>query len=306
MPVLDRTNIKDAEKLFNSFFPDENQKQQVLFFFANAVIYAHELKANNWNINLDPYGQFIRFNVGHEFCIKMRKKYIKILVLRNKLPSELDNIFHKIEFEGWNSKEGVIKSHDLEKIPDILVKVPDSIACNIIKDDWLKILPLLEIPNREFLTYAINNTTQLRSMNRAHSPNVIAYLSDYLGISIENPGYYVSNQFFYTRAKIENKLSVLDEAELLSRISSSTHNQKTKKLEITSTQFNRNPYIVAYTKKMANGICHDCEQPAPFMTKKGEPFLEVHHEKPLAEGGFDTIDNTIALCPNCHRKRHYG
>jgi 5-methylcytosine-specific restriction protein A len=26
----------------------------------------------------------------------------------------------------------------------------------------------------------------------------------------------------------------------------------------------------------------------------------------LRDGGSDTINNVIALCPNCHRKRHYG
>ncbi|MFM0350878.1 HNH endonuclease [Paraburkholderia sp. RL17-347-BIC-D] len=27
---------------------------------------------------------------------------------------------------------------------------------------------------------------------------------------------------------------------------------------------------------------------------------------PLAQGGPDTVANAIALCPNCHRERHYG
>jgi len=27
---------------------------------------------------------------------------------------------------------------------------------------------------------------------------------------------------------------------------------------------------------------------------------------PLSEGGEDTLENAIALCPNCHRKMHYG
>ena len=26
----------------------------------------------------------------------------------------------------------------------------------------------------------------------------------------------------------------------------------------------------------------------------------------LLEGGPDTVENAIALCPNCHRKQHYG
>ncbi len=36
------------------------------------------------------------------------------------------------------------------------------------------------------------------------------------------------------------------------------------------------------------------------------PYLEVHHRIPLAKKGEDTVANAIALCPNCHRKSHYG
>lgn len=33
---------------------------------------------------------------------------------------------------------------------------------------------------------------------------------------------------------------------------------------------------------------------------------EVHHKVPLSAGGDDTVENAIALCPNCHRKAHFG
>lgn len=55
---------------------------------------------------------------------------------------------------------------------------------------------------------------------------------------------------------------------------------------------------------MAKGICQLCGENAPFLNKEGEPFLEVHHIKELANGGSDSLDNVIALCPNCHRKIH--
>jgi 5-methylcytosine-specific restriction protein A len=32
----------------------------------------------------------------------------------------------------------------------------------------------------------------------------------------------------------------------------------------------------------------------------------VHHRIPLAKGGEDSVDNAVAVCPNCHRKGHYG
>lgn len=66
----------------------------------------------------------------------------------------------------------------------------------------------------------------------------------------------------------------------------------------------RSPYVAAYAKRRANGHCELCQQPAPFETKKGEPYLECHHIEWLAKGGDDSIENTVALCPNCHRKMH--
>ncbi len=41
-----------------------------------------------------------------------------------------------------------------------------------------------------------------------------------------------------------------------------------------------------------------------YNTKNGEAYLETHHIIWLSKKGFDTIDNTITLCPNCHRKMH--
>lgn len=68
--------------------------------------------------------------------------------------------------------------------------------------------------------------------------------------------------------------------------------------------YERNPYVAEYAKRRAGGICELCEHQVPFLNKKGEPYLETHHIEWLANGGEDTIENTVALCPNCHRKMH--
>jgi 5-methylcytosine-specific restriction enzyme A len=70
--------------------------------------------------------------------------------------------------------------------------------------------------------------------------------------------------------------------------------------------FRRNPDVIAEVLTLANGVCQGCNQTAPFIRTDGRPYLEVHHRQPLAEGGADTVENAIALCPNCHRERHYG
>jgi 5-methylcytosine-specific restriction protein A len=75
----------------------------------------------------------------------------------------------------------------------------------------------------------------------------------------------------------------------------------------TTVVFNRNPYVVAEVLARAAGKCEACDNPAPFVrSSDGTPYLEVHHRERLADGGLDTVKNAVALCPNCHRKAHYG
>ena len=68
----------------------------------------------------------------------------------------------------------------------------------------------------------------------------------------------------------------------------------------------RDPAVVAWVHHAADGQCEFCTSNAPFLTSNGRPYLEVHHVKTLAEGGPDTTDNAVALCPNCHRAMHYA
>ena len=68
--------------------------------------------------------------------------------------------------------------------------------------------------------------------------------------------------------------------------------------------FVRDRYVAALAKRRARGKCELCRKAAPFSNAIGEPYLESHHIDWLAHGGSDTIENTVALCPNCHRKMH--
>ncbi|CAG9297933.1 HNH endonuclease [Celerinatantimonas diazotrophica] len=72
------------------------------------------------------------------------------------------------------------------------------------------------------------------------------------------------------------------------------------------THFKRDPKVKAWVLKEASGKCECCSSNAPFTTAEGEPFLEIHHLRRLADGGSDTVSNAVALCPNCHREMHYG
>lgn len=72
-------------------------------------------------------------------------------------------------------------------------------------------------------------------------------------------------------------------------------------------EFTRNPDVIAEVLVRAKGICELCLKPAPFMrSRTGQPYLEVHHKVRLADGGDDTVENAVAVCPNCHRREHFG
>jgi 5-methylcytosine-specific restriction protein A len=69
--------------------------------------------------------------------------------------------------------------------------------------------------------------------------------------------------------------------------------------------FVRDPEVRRKALLRAQGRCELCGEPG-FVTHDGRIFLESHHVIPLSEGGSDTVQNVIALCPNHHREAHHG
>lgn len=74
----------------------------------------------------------------------------------------------------------------------------------------------------------------------------------------------------------------------------------------TKQEYNRSTAVKEYVKARADGVCEGCNTPAPFTSKTGEPYLHAHHIHELSDGGFDTDDTVVALCPNCHYRVHHG
>ncbi|AUG09499.1 HNH endonuclease [Pseudomonas sp. S09G 359] len=77
-----------------------------------------------------------------------------------------------------------------------------------------------------------------------------------------------------------------------------------QQVSTTSTSYVRDPEVRAWVRQQAAGICEGCSLRAPFNLDNGQPFLEVHHVKHLAQKGSDRITNAVALCPNCHQRCH--
>jgi len=104
---------------------------------------------------------------------------------------------------------------------------------------------------------------------------------------------------FHARERVAKKRST----EELLRRAHLAGRQASKRI-VHTTFYERNADIAEYAKRKAEGICGLCNAPAPFTDLQGEPYLESHHIHWLSRGGPDTLENTIALCANCHRKMH--
>ena len=106
-----------------------------------------------------------------------------------------------------------------------------------------------------------------------------------------------------------------DERELQQRVSKLRKKQittppkgqdKPTTVTTTSSTYVRDPLVKAWVLQNSKGQCEGCGSAAPFAGDDGEPFLESHHVRWLADGGSDKITNAVALCPNCHRRCHLG
>lgn len=105
-----------------------------------------------------------------------------------------------------------------------------------------------------------------------------------------------------TAITTEDEIIKLSNTELIKRSELSRADKGPQKAE--TIIYYRDPYLKEMVKRIARGQCQYCEAEAPFKDKNNEPYLEEHHVIRLADGGSDTIDNVVAICPNCHRRMH--
>ena len=102
-----------------------------------------------------------------------------------------------------------------------------------------------------------------------------------------------------------NESVVLDE-ETLRELAEASSTMDSTSSGRGGRSYRTSRFVREYALDWAEGYCQGCEEEAPFKTLDGDPYLEVHHVFRRADGGPDHPDAVIALCPNCHSKRHYG
>jgi 5-methylcytosine-specific restriction protein A len=86
---------------------------------------------------------------------------------------------------------------------------------------------------------------------------------------------------------------------------------KPEKIFGEKSLFKRNNEKAKKAIIISNFTCQIDKTHTSFSSKNGKPYMEAHHLIPLSaqdyfENSLDVDANIISICPNCHRKLHYG
>jgi|GEM_PF-836321 len=211
---------------------------------------------------------FPGFGVGIATIFLNRIDYKKYPVMNNKTLKALGNLGYKISStKNWTNYKLVKKYQD-----------------NLLKD----FTTLQNYFKADALNHFVVAVYQGQEL-----------ISDY--IQIEN----FDNEL--EQHEIENSIAIeseeIDKEELLKKIIE-CENDSSEKVTVNGKTYKRHNYLMVQIKKYRDYKCQFCS--TTILKATGGYYIEACHIKPKAEGGKDSIDNILVLCPNCHKLFDYG
>lgn len=174
MAKINRNSFNDAKNTVDKLLPDSNAQKIFIDFLVDAVSYADTLKSDNWSLNLDLKGKFLRFNVGQEYCITLYDNELLILCNRTTIKKVLTTKSIPLEFYGYNNNQ-YYRNTDIDKVPNLLAKTKDNVGCILQSTDIDPYIVFLTEANKDFIDGAIK-TRLLHNMKAAHSKGAVEFI----------------------------------------------------------------------------------------------------------------------------------
>ena len=271
------------------------------------------LEAQNNNNNLvcflQPYsGKIIKLLEQNDFNVN---PFIPFYI---STTTNLNTVIYTAEIVGWENKRDIInQTKKLAKYDKQMIKTQPIQECVYFfsdAEDTKECVNLIFIKNLKKLSISfptsnltkISDNTPLLPRSRSGNWSYVEIISPQL---IEATTSGIKEKIDSDlRNEVKNSLKDTTK-ERRERLKNASEYPET--IQVISKGYKRNADVIAEILSIANGICERCKAKAPFIRKKDNtPYLEVHHKKTLATGGKDTVKNSEALCPNCHRELHFG
>jgi 5-methylcytosine-specific restriction protein A len=226
----------------------------------------------------------------------------------------LDTVRYTGEITGWMDKRELKEDADrVERLNAHMRKhQPDEheIYFHSDADGTKECANLLAVRYVKRLQTPVPVTTLVKVSDR--QPHRVRTRSGGWSVVYKLPDWIGEEEVSTTQEQLEEELEVrikgssqLTMDERLKRLKNAPTIPAT--VQVISRGFRRNADVVMAVLARAKGMCEECHAEAPFRrAKDGTPYLEIHHKVPLAQNGEDTMQNAIAVCPNCHMRLHYG
>lgn len=235
----------------------------------------------------------------------------KPITLYLSLTHSLNQISYRAKIVGWQDKRELAQNQKALALLNQHIKKyqPDEKEIYLSVSDGTPCVNLIAVVDVERFGTPIpvscfiktSDGKPLKTRTRSGHWAVVFEQDEWLGKDTQVTQDYLDSGF---RDEIKNSLSDSHEAR---RLRLAKANKQPESIQVISRAFKRNADVVAEVLLRANGTCEKCYSPAPFLRASDDtPYLEVHHIVQLSAGGEDTDANAMALCPNCHRKFHFG
>jgi 5-methylcytosine-specific restriction endonuclease McrA len=242
-----------------------------------------------------------------EFLERVQPRAERPVVLYLSTTTNLNKICYLAEIIGWEDKQKLSEERSLSVSSDL--KTYQSNEGGLYLDiNGKPAVNLITIRNLRRLTNQLAVSHLIKTSDgKPRKPRTQAGLwSTVYEIPVLAIEKSVIAEDYYTQLEEGAEESYRDDAAIrLKRLENAP--RMPQKQQVLTTGYIRNRDVIAEVEHRANGICGLCRKPAPFIKKAtGRPYLEIHHWVQLSEGGEDTLENAVALCPNCHKRAHFG
>lgn len=179
-----------------------------------------------------------------------------------------------------------------------------------IESDTLYDLRSLPLPDKFIIRIAEHNPQMFRKQRfyKGKYPEldekILKYLEDYLVASI-------TDEDFIEQESIQMALLPSDRGR------DSYKAEPGYKVGINGKVVKKRHYLAKQVLHNSDYKCAVCDDHKTFLTKEGVQYMEGHHLIPCTPSNaksfwekcrrnIDCIENIVCICPNCHRRIHFG
>ena len=174
--------------LLKKLIPDRVIRKEISDHLSEYIILAGNLNNNNWNLNLDSNGKYIRFHVGTLLVLEITKKKLLLACMRQYI----EHLNPDCTFRGYLGKK-IIENRNIDKIPDYCTAVPNSIGIIFNLSAQSVRTDILSEPVHDFIRKA-QATTIVRKLKRVHSSGAIEFLNEFTNLNLQNPDYMLTEK----------------------------------------------------------------------------------------------------------------